>query len=189
MSPTNEVSTGRILILEYERIKDEQRARIGFRDNLLYATLASMATILAVTIQAGPRLLLVLPPVSILLGWTYLVNDEKISAIGHYVRGVLASRLSELSGEQQPLFGWETAHRSDSRRTSRKYLQLGVDLLTFCGAPIAAVVVYWVTADTSVPLLVLSAVELLGVALLVWQITLYADLGAGGTPLPAPQVP
>lgn len=28
-----------------------------------------------------------LPPVSVILGWTYLVNDEKISAIGRYVRG------------------------------------------------------------------------------------------------------
>ncbi|MEV6976620.1 hypothetical protein [Kitasatospora sp. NPDC093806] len=181
MSDAEDVSTGRLLTLEYERIKDEQRARIGFRDNLLYATLASMAGVIAVAVQAGPGLLLLLPPTSLLLGWTYLVNDEKISAIGRYVRGELAPALGVLVGAgETAVFGWETAHRSDPHRVSRKWLQLGVDLLTFCGAPLAAVVVYWSVAEVQVALGVLSAVELLAVAVLAWQIALYADLRRGG---------
>ncbi|WP_425443915.1 hypothetical protein [Streptomyces aidingensis] len=67
-------------MLEYQAVKDEQRARIGFRDNLLYATLASMAAIIAVAVPSGERVpvLLLLPPVCVLLGWTYLVNDSNI---------------------------------------------------------------------------------------------------------------
>ncbi|UGY95289.1 hypothetical protein [Streptomyces gobiensis] len=165
---------------EYEVIKGEQRARIGFRDNLLYATLASMAAVIAVTLQANHRveLLLLLPPVSVLLGWTYLVNDEKISAIGRYVREELAPQLAALThGQNQvPVFGWEVAHRSDRRRMSRKWLQLAVDLLTFCASPAAAVVVYWAAGQVRAPLLVLSLVELAAIAVLGAQIVLYADL-------------
>ncbi|MEK8169196.1 hypothetical protein NKH77_03460 [Streptomyces sp. M19] len=90
--------SSRLLIVEYEQVKEEQRARIGFRDNLLYATLASMAAIITFTFQGGGHLelILLLPPASVLLGWAYLVNDEKISAIGRYVREQLDPRLSAL---------------------------------------------------------------------------------------------
>jgi hypothetical protein len=125
VSTGEHVTAGELLIAEYTSVKEEQRARIGFRDNLLYATLGSMAAVVAVTVEGGHRLqlLLLLPPVSVLLGWTYLVNDEKISAIGRYVREELAPRLASLSGSQESpqVFGWETVHRSDRRRMSRKW--------------------------------------------------------------------
>ncbi|GDY58781.1 hypothetical protein SVIO_094040 [Streptomyces violaceusniger] len=62
-SAENEAVTGRLLILEYEQVKEEQRARIGFRDNLLYATLAAMAAIITFSLQSHgrPELLLLLP--------------------------------------------------------------------------------------------------------------------------------
>jgi hypothetical protein len=86
VSSGDDAIAGKLLISEYEQVKEEQRARIGFRDNLLYATLASMAAIIGLTLQKAGRveLLLLLPPISVLLGWTYLVKDEKISAIGRY---------------------------------------------------------------------------------------------------------
>lgn len=178
------VTVGGLFIAEYEQIKEEQRARIGFRDNLLYATLASMAAIIAATLQTGghTELLLLIPPVSVLLGWTYLVNDEKISAIGQYVREELAPQLAALahgSNEGQRrvrVFGWEVTHRSDRRRTSRKYLQLAVDLLTFCAAPIAAVLVFWVVGRCPAPLIVVSVLEVAAVTVLALQLVWYADL-------------
>lgn len=125
-----------LLVLEYEHIKDEQKSRIGFRDNLLYATLASMAGVVALSIDPETRAaLLLLPPVSLLLGWTYLINDEKISAIGRYIREQIGPRLAVLQSDREKVFGWESAHRSDPRRTVRKQIQLGVDLIAFCGAP------------------------------------------------------
>src|SRR5688500_3373987 len=95
----SDITVGHMLLLEYERIKEEQKSRIAFRDNLLYATLATMAAVIAAVLQDGgrPTLLLLLPPVSLVLGWTYLVNDEKVSAIGQYIRTDLAPRLSAVA--------------------------------------------------------------------------------------------
>jgi hypothetical protein len=38
------------LLTEYERLKEEQRVRIGVRDNLIYATLASLAGVVVATV-------------------------------------------------------------------------------------------------------------------------------------------
>jgi hypothetical protein len=175
-----EVTVGRLLLLEYEGIKEEQRGRIGFRDNLLYTTLAAMAAVVAAVLQARgqPGLLLLLPPVCVVLGWTYLVNDEKVSAIGHYIRTDLGPRLTALAGDDEAVFGWETVHRSDTRRISRKAMQLAADIALFCGAPLIAVVVYWVQGHTSPLLLGISVAEAVVLILLAIQIVLYADLNS-----------
>jgi hypothetical protein len=180
VSTGERVTIGALLITEYDRIKEEQRARISFRDNLLYVTLASMAAVIAASLQPEnrPELLLLLPPVSALLGWTYLVNDEKISAIGRYVREELAPRLESLTAERERsrVLGWESAHRGDRRRTSRKWLQLAVDILTFCVAPLAALVVFWVAGPATTAHVTVSIGELLAIAVLCWQIVSYADI-------------
>lgn len=49
------VRLGELLLAEYAAVKEEQRARIGFRDNLLYATLAAMAAVVAGALQADSR--------------------------------------------------------------------------------------------------------------------------------------
>ncbi|MGW5848952.1 hypothetical protein ACWFQ8_13550 [Streptomyces sp. NPDC055254] len=181
MSEPGSISTEQLLLLEYDRLKDEQRARIGFRDNLLYATLASVAGILVLHVQSKtPATLLLLPPITVLLGWTYLVNDEKISAIGRYVRTRIAPRFATGGEGGQEVFGWEVAHRDDPRRRSRKRLQLAVDLLCFCGPPIGAVAAYWTAGRTSPVLAAVSVAELLATVLLAWQIVAYADLTATG---------
>lgn len=171
--------TGQLLLAEYEQIKQEQRARIGFRDNLIYATIGVKAAVIGSTLARGVHLemLLLLPPLSVLLGWTYLVNDEKISAIGRYIRNDLARRLQELTPERSEAFRWESAHRSDRRRISRKRFQLGVDLLMFSGSPLAALIVYWLSGPTHAPLLLVSAAEAAMITTLAIQLVRYAELG------------
>lgn len=173
-----EIPHGTLLLIEYERIKDEQKGRIAFRDSLLYASLAAITALAAGVLPAHgePALFLLLPAVSVVLGWAYLVNDEKVSAIGRYIRTELAPRLSALSPGQPTVFGWETAHRRDGRRLSRKRLQLIVDLLTFTGAPAVAVVLYWTQGSAHPVLLAVSLVEAVAVAVLAGQIIRYADL-------------
>ncbi|MEU6664204.1 hypothetical protein [Streptomyces sp. NPDC046821] len=168
-----------VLLAEYEQIKEEQRARIGFRDNLIYATLGVMAAVIGSTLARGGHLemLLLLPPLSVVLGWTYLVNDEKISAVGRYIRDELSPRLAELTSNQATAFGWESAHRRDVHRRSRKRFQLAVDLMTFCGAPLAALVVYWLLGPVRWPLLVVSLAETAVVIGLAVQVVRYAELG------------
>jgi hypothetical protein len=167
-----------ILLQEYERLKEEQIHRIGTRDNLVYANLLSLAAVVAATIQANsPLMLLLLPPVCVIFGWTYLVNDEKVSAIGRYTRTVLGARLGDLAGER--VLDWEDFHRADDRRRSRKIGQLAVDLTTFALPAVVGLVGFWATARTSGWFFLASAIELVAVAWLVYQILRYADLGRG----------
>jgi hypothetical protein len=173
MPESSDVTVGQLLLAEYQSLKDEQKTRIGFRDNLLYVTLTIVAAVIAATAQAKrPDMLLALPPVCVVLGWTYLMNDEKISAIGRHVRQELGPGLAQLA-QAERVFTWETAHRSDSRRRQRKVIQCGIDLLAFCVVPLAGLAVYWAAGETAAGLLVLSVVEALTVIGLAAQVVLY----------------
>ncbi|MFE0131698.1 hypothetical protein ACFWY6_08985 [Streptomyces sp. NPDC059037] len=180
-----DITVGQLLLAEYQVVKDEQKARIGFRDNLLYVTLAAVAALVAATAQTErASMLLALGPVCVVLGWTYLVNDEKISAIGAYVRGDLGPRLAELAATDEradsaapaapAAFGWETAHRGDARRRSRKVIQCLVDLVAFCVVPLAGLVVFWADGEGGGLLLALSVVEAAAIAGLAAQVVGYA---------------
>ncbi|MER6225467.1 hypothetical protein ACWCYL_30945 [Streptomyces sp. 900105755] len=174
--PEQGVTVGQLLLAEYQAVKDEQKARIGFRDNLLYVTLAVVAAVIAAAAQAKQAsMLLALPPVCVVLGWTYLVNDEKISAIGLYVRDELGPRLARLAsaGGEFPTFGWEAYHRTDVRRRTRKAIQAVIDLTAFCAVPLAALVVFWAGADGGGLLVGLSVLEALAVVGLGAQVLLY----------------
>ncbi|SER32577.1 hypothetical protein SAMN04487983_1014138 [Streptomyces sp. yr375] len=175
------VGVGQLLLAEYQSVKDEQKARIGFRDNLLYVTLAVVAAVAAAAAQAKQAsMLLALPPTCVVLGWTYLVNDEKISAIGRYVRGELGPRLAQLTGTDVA-FRWESYHRDDAGRVTRKAVQCVVDLVAFCVVPLAALVVYWVGGPVTAGLLALSLVEAGAVAALGVFVVRYAvPFGGGG---------
>jgi hypothetical protein len=88
-----------LLLKEYETVKAEQAARVGFCDNLLYVTLTLFGDILAYAVSGTNFLaLLILPWVCLIMGWTYLVNDEKISALGRYVRDKLSNGLAKALG-------------------------------------------------------------------------------------------
>lgn len=172
------MTVGQLLLAEYQSIKDEQKARIGFRDNLLYVTLTAVAAVVVTTAQSKQTpMLLALPPVCLVLGWTYLMNDQKISAIGGYVREDLGPRLGEMTGMAEggpPVFGWEMAHRDDGGRRLRKTIQCGVDLTAFCVVPVAGLMIYWVSGQGGGLLVALSVVEALAMIGLGAQVVSYA---------------
>jgi hypothetical protein len=173
----DELSVGHLLLNEYKKLKDEQLARIGTRDNLIYVTLASLAAVIAATLQAdASQFLLLIPPICLVLGWTYLVNDEKISAIGRHIRNVLAPQLGDVLRTDVSIFTWEIQHRSDRFRLWRKAGQLAIDLVTFCLPPVVAVGLFWLGGARPVALLVTAAVELLAVLGLGLAIVVNADL-------------
>lgn len=179
----DELSVGHLLLHEYKKLKDEQLARIGTRDNLIYVTLASLAAVIAATLQADAvRFLLLVPPVCLVLGWTYLVNDEKISAIGRYIRTELGPHLAAFLRTDASIFSWETQHRGDRFRRWRKGGQLAIDLVTFCLPPVIAVVLFWVTGGHPVALVATSVVELLAVVGLAIAIVVNADLAREPAP-------
>jgi hypothetical protein len=160
--------SGRELALaEYNQLKAEQLERIGFRDSLLRDTLIAIAGVLTLTVSAHTRsYLLLVPAVTVLLGWKYLHNDHMITAIGRYIREHRALSAS---------MGWELDHRDDRRRGSRKLIQLGVDVSTFCGSALAALTVFWLAPEQPLELAG-SLIEAAAAALLSWQFISYADL-------------
>ncbi|MFF3394248.1 hypothetical protein ACFYW1_25335 [Streptomyces sp. NPDC002669] len=166
----DDVTESKVLLAEYDRLKEEQKTRIGFRDNLLYFTLAAVTAVVTVTVQSGQsRLLLSAPAICLILGWTYLVNDEKISTIGYYVRDRLGPRLGELASAHAPVFGWEVYHRNVAGRTTRKRLQTAVDLFTYLVLPMVCTAAFWCSPAVQ-PLLVLtSCAQTLALAVLGWQ--------------------
>src|SRR5665213_237934 len=58
-----------IHLLEFEKCKAEQMARIAFRDNLVYVTLVAYGGIVAFAAKDNHLALLVLPWVSLVFGW------------------------------------------------------------------------------------------------------------------------
>jgi len=168
------------LLEEFRTSKAEQTARIGFRDNLIYVTVAGVGAVSAFALgkDGTPYAFLVCPWLAVVLGWTYLVNDEKISSIGRYVREGLAPKLEGIIGEPpETLFLWERAHRSDRRRIQRKVIQLSIDLLTFIGSSFASIAAFFIKAkDVHFGTFVLIAIEALSVIVVAWQIFAYADL-------------
>ncbi|MGW4853111.1 hypothetical protein ACWEPZ_18000 [Streptomyces sp. NPDC004288] len=170
MTSADDVTESKILLAEYDRLKEEQKTRIGFRDNLLYFTLAAATAVVAITAQSGqPQLLLSVPAICLILGWTYLVNDEKISAIGCYVRDRLGPRLGELTSAHGTVFGWEIYHRNVAGRTVRKRLQTAVDLFTYLALPMVCTTAFWCSPAVQ-PLLVLASLgQTLALAVLSWQ--------------------
>jgi Ca2+/Na+ antiporter len=173
-----------VYLKEYEKLKSEQTQRIGFRDNLLYVTLGVFGAVVsfAVSNQANYYALLVIPWVCLILGWTYLVNDEKITAIGRYIRLTLAEKIKEHTGHAdiESIFGWEIAHRSDSRRRRRKIEQLIVDQITFVFSGIIALIAFWLlVSNPPLAVNILGLIELILLLILGVEIIIYADLAKG----------
>lgn len=171
-----------VYLQEYSKLKDEQIKRIEFRDNLLYVNLGLFGAVLSFVFvnQTQPYAiyaLLVLPWVSLILGWTYLVNDEKISAIGRYIRWKLVKKIGELTGNIESIFGWEIEHKSDRRRRRRKIEQLIVDEITFVFSGVSGLLAFWfLVSQPHWAIQILCWIELILLAILGLEIFVYADL-------------
>lgn len=166
-----------IHLAEYKQLKDEQCARIGFRDNLIYVTFTALAAVV-VFVFAGTTVrypaLLLAPPACLVLGWTYLANDRKISEIGDYIRTELTPRLAD--PRSSGVLGWESKHRTGPHRRRRKALQAVVDLTAFCLTGVSAVVAYWATEPIVTSfLMVVGFVEIALVMYLGVEIVRYEE--------------
>lgn len=173
-----------VYLHEYEKLKDEQTQRIGFRDNLLYVTLGLFGTVIsfALSNKTNYYALLVLPWVCLILGWTYLVNDEKISAIGRYIRLNLVEKIRVQTGNTdiESILGWEIAHRNDERRKRRKIEQLIIDQISFVLPGLVGLLAFWVLIPQHHwAIQILWWVELTLLIILGVEIVVYADLAKG----------
>jgi hypothetical protein len=179
-----------VLLQEYSALKTEQGSRISFRDGLLYTTIGAVGAIASVALGGlsagtGPirHAFLLVPWVTAILGWTYLVTDEKITAIRRYIDTKLAPRIEALLAEHKDFaFGWEHFHRGDERRAERKSMQLYIELWAFVISGIGAVLAFAVRALQNPPkgfLLAFDGVAALGdviiMAMLARQFIVYSQ--------------
>jgi hypothetical protein len=165
-----------VLLQEYGALKSEQAQRIGFRDNLLYVNIGAVGGVVSVALGLGgagalPEAFFLVPWVTAILGWTYLVNDQKITAIRQYVEGDLEPRLRALIAANEVLFRWESHHRKDARRRQRKWIQLLIDLSTFVFSGVAALGAHFAMTRPAWhwSSFVLGGVDALLLLLLAWQ--------------------
>lgn len=169
------------LMAEYGKLKDEQHKRIEFRDHMIYVTLGAIGAVFSFALE-NPEYniaLLVLPFLCIALGWTYLANDEKISAIGSYVKNSLVPKIEECGkGETFSLAGnWEDYLKKDKSRRQRKWIQLFIDLSIFCLSGILSIVAFFVLKESLFTgYKVLMIFEILILIILAFQFIKYADI-------------
>ncbi len=173
-----------VYLAEYSKLKDEQAKRIGFRDNLLYVMMAVYGGIIAFALsKPNCYALLVLPWASLILGWTYLQNDEKVSAIGRYIRLELVRKIQEMANckDDESIFGWEIAHRSDARRERRKVEQLVIDETAFVLSGAGGLLLFYFLCPEPHHLAIQATywAELALLSILGIEIVLYADLAKG----------
>ena len=148
------------LLVEYWKLKDEQIKRIEMRDHLMYLTLVAVGTVFAFAIQNADHAIafLVLPFICMVLGWSSLVNDEKVSAIGRYLRENLIPTLKTWGGQQNSNTNWEWFHLRESKRTEVKSIQFLVDLFVYCLSGIVGTVCFFVLSVPDSFWIVMAAV-------------------------------
>lgn len=164
---------------EYEKLKDEQKIRIDFRDRMIFITLGAIGTVFSFALEKPEYriVLLVLPFICAVLGWTNLVNDEKISSIGRYLRTNLIVQLDNLNKNFIPLeSNWEVFHRSDKERKRRKVIQFIVDISVFCLSGLFGIGSYFVLQkDVSGWYIITAIIETALLLFLLSQFFLYSD--------------
>lgn len=148
-----------IYLEEFKVLKAEQLSRMTLRDRYIYFTIGALATTIAISTKiTHPFLLIGIALICLFFGWTYLMNDIKVSHIGEYIRDVLSPRiysvldripdmgqylkddLEELKKtqkikdkvrENKSLFLWEFFHADDRYRKIRKWFQFFIDFSLF----------------------------------------------------------
>lgn len=161
------------LFKEFEKLKDEQQKRIEFRDHMIYLTLAAIGTVFSFSIEKADfnSALLVLPFIILVLGWTYLTNDLKITTIGKYIQCILIPKLEDADKNDKLTLGntWEDFFKKDVSRKSRKRIQLCVDLLIFCVSGLLSILAFFVLHQhRSFYHYIVAGCEILVIGYLIW---------------------
>lgn len=134
-----------VLTMEFRKLKDEQIQRIKFRDDMVHVHLLAVGAVFgwALSHPKYITLILIIPWICFVLGWTYIANDDKISAIGRYIRRELDARVrASISTTEEVVFRWELAHRLVEGRHRHKIWQFAVDLTTFVLSGFSAIAIF-----------------------------------------------
>jgi hypothetical protein len=135
------------LVKEFEKLKDEQNKRIEFRDHMIYITLGVIGTVFSFILEKPEfnTALLVLPFICIILGWTYLMNDEKVTEIGVYIKNILIPIIEKSKSDPELSLhnNWEVYHKKAHNRASKKVIQLILDIMLFCFSALFSIISFF----------------------------------------------
>jgi hypothetical protein len=159
------------LVKEYEKLKDEQNKRIEFRDHMTYITLGVIGGVFSFIVERPDYItaLLVLPFVCIILGWSYLTNDDKISEIGSYCQNILIPKIEEsnIDASISLKTNWEEIHKISFKRNYKTNIQLLIDILLFCVPAFLSLIVFFqLSKETTVFQIIVASFEALFVVFL-----------------------
>lgn len=152
-----------IYLAEYEKLKDEQIARIGFREESGVCHIDCHWWYSFLRAHRYRQLLRQHEyyPLQRLFSVRYLNNDYKITTIGQYMRVHLLIISAKAAGAPEiRVLQWELIYKLEPRRFERKVLQVIVNDL-FVGSGFVALLAYFTTSTTIyTPLRWLASVEL-----------------------------
>lgn len=160
----DKLTVGEVMLAEYDKLKDEEQERIRTCHGLIAAMATAAAAAAGFAYQLGTvDTLLVVPGAALVLGWTYLINEERAAEASRHIRQVLGPLFRSRLGTDVAVFGWEARRRRGGRW--RRATQVGVNLLLFCGPASGAMVVWWLQAPARPPLRMVAYLDsLLAVA-------------------------
>lgn len=162
------------VLAEFNKLKDEQAVRIQSRDSVLNYNVVGLGVIATVAASAkAPVAWLLVPWVSMVFGWQYLMHNEKVTAIGRYVRYVLRPAINH------SVFGWEMSPKRVVTLTPvHRAGSLVFDLLAFSVPCILGPVSWVVSAQAhSAALVAVSTVEVGFGLFLAYMICLHSEFG------------
>ena len=163
---------------EYAALKMEQLERIKQPDNFLNLNVAALAVATAIATQGAENGLiwLAVPWIALILGWAYLSNDDKVSAI--------ATHLRSTSDPNNAIGEWESSEKGFIPRGLRRVAESSVFMVSFIfPCPVALALFLAGRAPTSraasLGLTVISLIELLTALGLAALYVAHSALGAG----------
>ncbi|MFE9321871.1 hypothetical protein ACIHDR_03565 [Nocardia sp. NPDC052278] len=133
---------------ERTALKSEQLERIKQRDTFLNLNVVALGAISAIAMQSPKTggVWLVGPWITAILGWAYLSNDDKVSAIARHLRAQVAST------------SWEAGHKGLLPRQARLLADALTFILSFTLPTPVAVALYAMTSKGAWPAVVCAII-------------------------------
>jgi hypothetical protein len=128
------------VLLEYDKLKSEQTARITARDNLLNFDLVALAALvtIGISLRSASVVLLFAPWITAIFGWAYVQHEQKITAIGRYLVNAHGTK-----------FPWESTPKQVALgKLFHKTMTFAMLILAF-GAPCFACPLLWFATSSS----------------------------------------
>lgn len=126
-------------MFDFSELKSEQIERIKQRDSFVNLSIVSVGVMVSATFSGDTiryPILLAVPWVSIAFGWSFILNDVKISRLALYF-----SQVSSGSRDEEDWENWRARQRSTW--LENPVIGAFVQFLTFFCPGVAAIIVYF----------------------------------------------